>query len=160
MMTTGTTLPQGARLVAGIGCNSAASADEIVALLERCLARLGVEASALTAIASHSRKSGVVALMDAASHFDVPLRLLADAELAEDMPTPSEVVFAAIGRSSIAEAVAAAAGPLVLAKQKSAYATCALALCPADFDALSFGQASRWSAAMAASRLSTSSAGP
>jgi cobalt-precorrin 5A hydrolase/precorrin-3B C17-methyltransferase len=157
-MLSGARLPGEARLVAGIGCSSAADAAEIVALVEQGLAALGAPAAALIALASHVRKAGSPALLATARYFEVPLRLLDDAELAE--ASPSAVVLAAIGRPAIAEAVAAAAGPLLLAKRKSARATCAIALCAPGFDALRFGQPSSWSAAMAASMLSTSSAGP
>lgn len=152
------TLPQRARLVAGIGCSSAAEADEIIALVEGCLKSLKAPASALVALASHVRKVDSLALRTAAEHFAVPLRFLPDAELAD--AAPSELVLTAIGRPAIAEAVAGAAGRLVLAKRKSARATCAIALCAADFDPEAFGQPSSWSAVMAASMLSTSSAGP
>ena len=150
--------PRGAKLVAGIGCASAADSGEIVALIARCLASLDAPEAALVALASHVRKHDAPALRAAAAHFAVPLRLLADAELAA--AEPSDRVLAAIGRPAIAEAVAGAAGPVVLAKRKSARATCALALCPPGFDALDFGQPPGWSAASAAATLSTSSAGP
>ncbi len=156
----GTTLPLDARLVAGVGCGSAADAAELIALVERCLAALGALPATLVCLASHTRKAGHPALLAAAHHFDVPLCLLDDSELSPDIRTPSPRVLAAIGRPAIAEAVAAAAGPLMLAKRKSAHATCALALCDVDFDPLAFAQASSASASIAPSTLSTSCAGP
>lgn len=137
-------------LVAGIGCTSRAGADEIVALVEACLDELGRSPDSLLALSSHVRKSGHAGLIGAARHFGVPLRLLSSAGLATDMPHPSARAIAATGLPSVAEAAAAASGPLLLAKRRSAQATCALALAPA--------QPVR--AAMAASTLSTSSAGP
>jgi cobalamin biosynthesis protein CbiG len=145
-------------LVAGIGCSSAAGAHEIIALVEACLATLHAPRSALRALASHARKAGNPALVAAADHFDVPLCLLDDGQLSDDIVTTSARVLAETGRPAIAEAVAAAAGPLVLAKRRSAHATCALSRCEPGFDPLVFGQVS--SAAMAPSTLSTSSAGP
>jgi cobalamin biosynthesis protein CbiG len=145
-------------IVAGIGCSSAAETGEIIALVKACLAELDTPPSALRALASHTRKSGNPALSAAAAYFGVPLCLLNDGQLSDDILSSSPRVLSETGRPAIAEAVAAAAGPLLLAKRRSARATCALALCAPGFDALGFGQVS--SAAMAASTLSTSSAGP
>jgi cobalamin biosynthesis protein CbiG len=154
----GTTLPIGARLVAGIGCSSAADVAEIVALVEQCLVELGAAPASLIGLVSHSRKANHPGLLAAAQHFDIPLRLLDDAELRADMPTPSPRVLAAIGQPSIAEAAAAAVGPLLLAKRRSSHATCALALCDGRLDLQA--QASSPRASIAASTLSTSCAGP
>lgn len=154
----GTTLPIGARLVAGIGCSSAADVAEIVALVEKCLVELGAAPASLIGLVSHSRKAHHPGLLAAAQHFDIPLRLLDDAELRADMPTPSPRVLVAIGQPSIAEAAAAAVGPLLLAKRRSSHATCALALCDGRFDIQV--QVSSPSASIAASTLSTSCVGP
>lgn len=159
-MIPGTAGPQ-LHIVAGIGCGSAATAPEIIALIEACLAEAGHPASALLAIASHSRKQHAQPLHAAAAHFGVPLRLLDDADLAPATPSPS--VLAHIGLPAIAEAVAAAAGPLLLGKRKSARVTCALATCSPDFDLTLFGRAALYpssSAAMASSISATSRAGP
>jgi len=142
--------------VAGIGCSSAVPAQEIIALVEAGLAELGCRPAALVALASHVRKAGHPALVAAARHFGVPLRLLSDGQLSSDILTPSPRALAATGHPAIAEAVAAAAGPLLLARRQSAQATCAIALCRNDFGPLA--QAS--TASTAASTLSTSSAGP
>jgi cobalamin biosynthesis protein CbiG len=100
----------------GLGCASAASAAEIIDLVDACLVEAGCDASQITALASHSRKRGSLALAKAADHFAVPLYFLADNDLAP-------------GLRGTCEAVAASAGPLHLAKRKSRYATCAIALC-------------------------------
>lgn len=154
-------VPNPQKLVAGIGCGSAATSSEIIALINACLAEAGLPPSALLAIASHQRKHDAQPLYAAAAHFDVPLRLLGDADLAPATPSPSVLVH--IGLPAIAEAVAAAAGPLLLGKRKSAHATCALAACGSDFDPAQFGSAALYpssSAAMASSTLDTSRAGP
>jgi cobalamin biosynthesis protein CbiG len=153
-------VPNQQKLVAGIGCGSAATSSEIIALINACLAEAGLPA-ALLAIASHQRKHDAQPLYAVSAHFDVPLRLLGDADLAPATPSPS--VLAHIGLPAIAEAVAAAAGPLLLGKRKSAHATCALAACGPDFDLAQFGSAALYpssSAAMASSTLDTSRAGP
>ena len=139
-------------IIAGIGCSSAAGAAEIIALVEASLAEAGFFAADLIALTSHERKDDHLGLAAAAAHFGVPLHLLQDQDLTDRVPNPSARVFAAIGLPSIAEATAAAAGPLVLPKRKSAHATCALARqSPQPFNDM---------ASIAASTLVTSSAGP
>lgn len=139
-------------LVAGIGCTARTQADEIVALVEACLAELGLAPDGLVALSSHARKAGHPGLAAAARHFGVPLRLVPAARLAPEMPNPSARVLAAIGVPSVAEAAATASGRLLLPKRRSARATCAIALAS--------GRAQPAMAARAASMLSTSSAGP
>ncbi|MET3926492.1 cobalamin biosynthesis protein [Devosia sp. 2618] len=147
------------RLVVGIGYSSAATAAEIITLIEQSLACLGADQTSLAAIATHQRKAGDANLLATARHFDVPVCYFGDADLGLAVPNPSAKVVAAIGLTSVAEAAASAAGALILAKQKSAYVTCALSRCAPDFEPLAFGQPST-SASTAASMLATSSAGP
>lgn len=133
------------RIVAGIGFASAASADEVIALVEASLAEAGLAPTRLAAIATHRRKLGTAIPLAVAAHFGAPLRLLED----QDLPLPG-----------LAEGAAAAAGPLLLPKRKSRYATCALAECAPGFSIAAFGQPPISSAVMASSRLDTSLAGP
>lgn len=133
------------RIVAGIGFATAADAQEVIELIDACLAEAGYAAGQLAAIATHTRKLGTAVPLRVAAHFGVPLRLLDDRDLAME---------------GLAEGAAAAAGPLRLRKRKSRYATCALADCGPGFVAAAFGQSPISSAPMAASTLSTSSAGP
>ncbi len=142
-----TTIPDHPQLIIGLGCSTAASTDEIVALIAACLAEAHSDARAIAALATHNRKRGSTALAQAAAHYDVPLRFLDDDELAHGVP-------------GTCEAVAAAAGPLLLGKRKSRYATCAIAVAAPGFDPAAFGQPDRPSAAMASSMLATSLAGP
>ena len=137
----------GRPVVVGVGCASAATPDEIIALIDACLREAGIRPSQIAALATHIRKFGSLALVEAAGHFGVPLRFLDDDELAHGVP-------------GTAEAVAAAAGPLRLGKRKSAYATCAIALGAPGFSPARFGQPSSPSAAMASSSVATSVAGP
>lgn len=130
--------------IAGVGCTTRATVAEIVALVTASCARAGIDPADLVALASHIRKSDSLALAEAARSLGVPLRFLTAAQ---------------IDRPGVSEAVAAAAGTLILAKQKSAQATCAIARCAAGFDALAFGQSSA-SAAIASSTEATSWAGP
>ena len=141
-------LPQASgRIVAGIGFASAATAGEIIGLIGACLAEAGFHAGQLAAIGTHARKQASPITAQVALHFGVPLRLFDDADLPAGVP-------------GLAEAVAAAAGPLQLRKQKSRYATCAIAHCGPGFSLAGFGQPSSLRAAMASSTVATSSAGP
>ena len=142
-----TTIADHHPLIIGLGCSTAASACEIVALIAACLAEASRDSSDIAALASHSRKRGSAALAQAAAHYGVPLRFLDDDDLAQGIP-------------GTCEAVAAAAGPLVLRKRKSRYATCAIAKAAPAFDLATFGQPASPSAAIASSTLSTSLAGP
>jgi cobalamin biosynthesis protein CbiG len=142
-----TMIPPNAPLVVGLGCSSSASAGEIVALVTASLLAIHADPAQIRAFATHVRKRDSLALIEAASHFDVPLRFLADDELASDYP-------------GTCEAVAAAAGVLVSRKRKSHFATCAVAVADPGFDPAAFGQPASPSAATASSTLSTSLAGP
>jgi cobalt-precorrin 5A hydrolase/precorrin-3B C17-methyltransferase len=131
----------------GLGCSTAASADEIVRLIKTCLAEADCHPGQITAVASHKRKTGSQPLLSAADHFSVPIFFLDDAAL------PPGIV-------GTCEAVAAAAGPLLLPKRKSRFATCAIARCTPDFTIERFRQPANPRAAIAPSTLATSVAGP
>ena len=133
------------RVVAGIGFATAASADEVIGLINLCLAEAGFAAEHLAAIGTHVRKLGNAVPLRVAAHFGVPLRLLDDRDLSSE---------------SVAEAVAAAAGSLRLGKRKSRYATCAIGECRPGFAVAGFGQPASPKASMASSIVATSSAGP
>lgn len=134
-------------IIVGLGCSSSAEAGEIIALISACLAEARRDARDIAAFATHTRKRGSLALLQAAAHFGATLRLLDDDELAP-------------GIAGTCEAVAAAAGPLLLGKRKSSFATCAIAACAPGFELPAFGQPSSSSATMASSTLATSLAGP
>lgn len=114
------------KLAVGIGLNSKAEAGEIVALVEACLATVALGRIAL--VASSSRKAGSAPLLAAAQHFGVPLRLLADEDLAAVATgTRSVLALEHVGLESVAEAAAGHFGPVLVGKRKSANATCAIA---------------------------------
>src|SRR5687768_15449913 len=69
-----TTIPGHPPLIIGLGCSTAASADEIVALITACLAETARDSGSIAALATHMRKRGSTALAQAAEHYDVPLR--------------------------------------------------------------------------------------
>lgn len=135
------------RIVVGIGFASAATAGEIIDLIDACLAAACLSADQLAVIGTHARKRSSPVPAQVAQHFGVPLRLFDDADLSPSAP-------------GLAEAVAAAAGPLRLRKHKSRYATCAIAVCRPGFSLAGFGQPSSAKAAIASSTVATSSAGP
>lgn len=135
------------RIAAGIGFASAATSVEIIGLIEACLVEAGLSADRIAAIGTHTRKRSSSVPAQVAQHFGVPLRLFDDEDLSPDVP-------------GVAEAVAAAAGPLALRKHKSRYATCAIAVCRPGFSLATFGQPSSPRAAIASSIVATSSAGP
>ena len=147
-----------AQIVAGIGCRRDTSAEEIVGLIHAALDAAGLDASDLLAIATLDSKAAEPGLLAAARQFGIPVRTFAPAQLAVAPIPATPAIEALVGVGSVAEAAARLAGPLILAKQKSAQATCALAAVAPDFDLASFGQPSI--AATAASRSLTSRAGP
>ena len=118
-------------LVVGIGASSNASADEILALVDESLAAAGFSPLSVTAVASVDAKSEEPGLLAAARSRGWQLRFFTAAQLAAvDVPHPSEVVRAAVGTPSVAEAAALlAAGPgaTLFGKRKSAMATAAVA---------------------------------
>ncbi|GLQ52966.1 hypothetical protein GCM10010862_02240 [Devosia nitrariae] len=118
-----------AGLVAGIACRRGAPAAELIALIEAALAEAGHPSSDLTLLATLEAKAGEAAILAAARHFRVPVRAFPANDLtrfAAQVPTPSAAVARHTGLESVAEAAVLACGELVLAKRKSAQATCAL----------------------------------
>ncbi|RUT28901.1 precorrin-3B C(17)-methyltransferase [Arsenicitalea aurantiaca] len=133
-----------ATLLAGMGCERGAGADEVIALLEATLAEAGLSPKSLAAIGTIALKADEPALHAAARHFGVPLRLFTSAELAaerERLENPSAIVEAETGTPGVAEAAALKAGRLIMPKRKSARATCAIGLSEAPLDPASLGRA-------------------
>lgn len=128
-------------LVAGIGCDRGAPAEDVIGLIENALAQRNLAPESLAAIASIDIKADEPALHAAARHFKAPLRLFTATELSQEryrLKQPSDYVEEAVGTPSVAEAAALKAGPLVVEKLKSARATCAIgkALRPIDPETL------------------------
>ena len=131
-------------LLAGVGCERGADADEVIGLVAATLAEAGLSPLGLAAIATVDLKADEPALHAAVTHFGVPLRLLSVAELDAErhrLPTPSAVVEAEIGTPGVAEAAALKAGALAVPKRKSRRATCAIGIAPSPLDADSIGRA-------------------
>jgi cobalt-precorrin 5A hydrolase len=121
-------------IVAGVGCRRGVPAPEIEAAIRAALAKAGIAANALGAIATAIAKQNETGIEIAAANFGVSVVLVSDAELkaaGARAATKSERVRALMGVPSVAEAAAlAAAGPsarLIGPRLVTGSATCALA---------------------------------
>ncbi|HEX9531134.1 MAG TPA: cobalamin biosynthesis protein, partial [Acidimicrobiales bacterium] len=119
-------------LVVGVGASTGAGPAGMCELVLGALAAAGLHPAAVGAVATLDRKAAEPAVVELAAALGVEVRPFAAEVLAAvDTPTPSEVVRDAVGTPSVAEAAAlAAAGlgsALVVAKQKAADATVAVA---------------------------------
>ncbi|MFG3225368.1 cobalamin biosynthesis protein [Kitasatospora sp. NPDC048194] len=119
-------------LVVGIGAGGGAERTEVLRLLADTLEENGLAGSAVARLATVTGKADHPAVRWAASRLggvavdEHPPQLLADVPV----PNPSELVGAAVGTASVAEAAALASAPggrLVVTKRKSATATVAVA---------------------------------
>ncbi|WP_207484164.1 precorrin-3B C(17)-methyltransferase [Arenibaculum pallidiluteum] len=135
------------RLAVGLGCERDADPEEVTALMRATLAEAGLAEGAVALVASLDLKADEPAVHAAAAALAVPARFFDAARLEREAPrlaTPSEAVFREVGCHGVAEGAAlAAAGPdgtLVVAKRKSARATCAVALAPEPIDAARAGR--------------------
>ena len=120
-------------LVAGMGCNRGTPASALRGLLDDTLARAGLAVGSLAAIVSVDAKADEVGLIELAASMGVPFVTYPAEELARlDVPNPSGVVDSAVGTPSVAEASVIARGAeLVVPKQRTPEATCAIGRLPA-----------------------------
>ncbi|MEU4482151.1 precorrin-3B C(17)-methyltransferase [Micromonospora sp. NPDC023966] len=116
-------------LVAGVGSSRGVPAAEVADLLRRALADAGLSPASLRCLASVDLKADEAGIRAAAEAYGVPLQTWPAVELAAvDVPHPSEVVRAAVGTPSVAEAAALRhGGTLLVPKTASAMATVAVA---------------------------------
>ncbi|TDB70621.1 precorrin-3B C(17)-methyltransferase [Micromonospora sp. KC721] len=116
-------------LVAGVGSSRGVATAEVTDLLRRTLAAAGLSPASLRCLASVDLKADEAGIVASAEAFGVPLVTRPAAQLAAvDVPHPSEVVRAAVGTPSVAEAAALAdGGTLLVPKTASAMATVAVA---------------------------------
>ncbi|MGJ8622667.1 MAG: precorrin-3B C(17)-methyltransferase [Yoonia sp.] len=126
------------RLTLGVGCARNCDPAELSDLVEEVLADAGVSPAAIHSVNTITLKADEPAIIELAARLDVPLRLFeADALEAQTprLENPSDVVFAEVGTHGVSEAAALAqagdAADLMVAKRKTANATCALAIAPA-----------------------------
>jgi len=122
-------------LVVGVGASRNAPADEIDELIAKSLIEAGVAAESVRCLATVDLKTDEPGVREVARRHDWPLVAYPVAELAGvDVPNPSEVVRAAVGTPSVAEAAALTAAreagkaaELIAPKRASAMATVAVA---------------------------------
>jgi cobalt-precorrin 5A hydrolase/precorrin-3B C17-methyltransferase len=122
-------------LVIGVGASRGASADEIEALIDAGLAEARVAVGSVRALATIDLKADEPGIVEVSRRRGWPLLTFPAGELSTAaVPNPSEVVRAAVGTPSVAEAAALlaarAAGrgaQLVLPKRAGAMATVAVA---------------------------------
>ncbi|WP_171167907.1 cobalamin biosynthesis protein [Streptomyces sp. I05A-00742] len=115
-------------LYVGLGARPGVPADEVLALVARCLPA-GGRPVLLSTLDVRAAEPGVVA---AAARLGVPIRSYGSAELDRvSVPHPSAAVRAAVGTSGVAEAaalLAAGVGAVLLVpKVASVRVTCAVA---------------------------------
>ncbi|MCB5181236.1 Rv2231c family pyridoxal phosphate-dependent protein CobC [Streptomyces antimicrobicus] len=119
------------QVVVGVGARAGVSAAEVCTLVEETLCAAGLPVAAVTALATVESKAGEPGIAEAAKRFGLPLLGYPAEELARvAVPHPAQAVQEATGTPSVAEAAALAGsggGHLLVAKRKSAAATCALA---------------------------------
>ncbi|WP_327040646.1 precorrin-3B C(17)-methyltransferase [Micromonospora ureilytica] len=122
-------------LVAGVGASRGVPAAEVTELLHRVLAEAGLDPASLRCLATADIKADEAGIRSTADALGVPLVTWPATRLAAvDVPHPSEVVRAAVGTPSVAEA-AALLGPdgraddatLLVGKTATAMATVAVA---------------------------------
>ena len=143
----GTLVLHPATLAVGIGCERGTDVAEVSDLVRRCLADANLAAGAIAGIYSISLKAAEPAIHAVAAELGASARFF-DAEtlLAETprLSERSEIVFRETGCWGVAEGAAlAAAGPdatLVVSKQRSPRATCAIARSPRVMDGTSRGR--------------------
>ena len=135
------------RLALGIGCERGTTPEEVAALARACLDGAGLAPGAVGGVFSIDLKSDESAVHALAESLGVPARFFGAAALEAEAPRlrhPSDTVFREVGCHGVAEGAAlAAAGPrgeLVVAKTKSARATCAVARAPLPLAAESIGR--------------------
>ncbi|MCF6327970.1 MAG: precorrin-3B C(17)-methyltransferase [Devosiaceae bacterium] len=130
-------------LVAGVGCARGSKSLEVIDLIKKSLADATLSTKSLAAIATIDIKSDERAFHAAAEYFDVPLKLFSPEELAKNetlVPNPSEIVKAETGTASVAESASLFAGKLLVQKQKTLNATCAIGRAEHPIDLEKFGK--------------------
>lgn len=133
--------------VLGVGCERGADAEEAIELAEKVLTKSGLARETIFLVCSIDVKADEQAVHAVAAHFGAQARFFTAEELEQQtdrLVHPSEVVFAEVGCHGVAEGAALAAvgaqGKLLVAKVKSARATCALAQAPEIIDTENTGR--------------------
>lgn len=121
-------------LALGVGCERDCDPDELISLVDETIAGAGLSPASIAVVTSIDVKMDEAAVHALAAHLGAPTRFFDAPRLEAETPrleNPSEIVYREVGTHGVAEAAALAAtgddGTLVVAKHKSARATCALA---------------------------------
>jgi cobalt-precorrin 5A hydrolase / precorrin-3B C17-methyltransferase len=137
-----------ATIAVGVGCERGTDPAELRALVMQCLGEAGIAPQSVAGIFSIALKAAEPAIHELAAQLNASVRFFAaDALLAETprLSEKSEIVFRETGCWGVAEGAAlAAAGPkaqLIVSKQRSARATCAIARSPRIIHADHIGRA-------------------
>jgi cobalt-precorrin 5A hydrolase/precorrin-3B C17-methyltransferase len=135
-------------VVLGLGCERLADHEEVWTLVEDSLAQANVAKEAVACVASIALKAAEPAIHGAARRLGVPARFFDAARLERETPrllNPSDLVYRETGCHGVAEGAALAGvraeGALILPKQRSQRATCAVARAPGIVDPASVGRA-------------------
>ena len=123
---------------AGMGCERGCELDELRDLLQRCLDSAGLAPAQIASINSIDVKADEAGLIALGEALALPYRVFNKSQLLQEdalLSTRSDYVFETVGVYGVAESVAlhaarqitATVPELVLAKQKSKRATCAIA---------------------------------
>lgn len=125
------------RLTLGVGCARNCPPQELADLVADILQEAGVAPEAVHSVNTISLKADEPAIIALAKDLGVPLRLFEADALEAQRPrlqNPSDVVFAEVGTHGVSEAAALAQagddGQFLVAKRKTANATCALVVAP------------------------------
>ncbi|MCP5072109.1 MAG: precorrin-3B C(17)-methyltransferase [Rhodobacteraceae bacterium] len=121
----------------GLGCARNCDPAEMWDLIEDVLLEANIAPQAISAVASLDLKADEPAMIETAQRLGVPYRVFSASELEAETPrlaNPSDLVFAEVGCHGVSEgaalAVAGSKADLVIPKQKTANATCAIARAP------------------------------
>ncbi|MCH7710893.1 MAG: precorrin-3B C(17)-methyltransferase, partial [Proteobacteria bacterium] len=137
-----------ATLALGVGCVRGAEPGELIALARETLASANLAPGAVACVVSIDLKADEAAVHAVAEDLGVPARFFTSKRLERETPrllNPSLAVYRETGCHGVAEGAAlAAAGveaELIVAKRKTANATCAIARADRAIDAEETGQA-------------------
>lgn len=127
-----------ASVAIGVGCERGADPDEVAGLVDAAVVQADIATAAIAGVFSLDLKADEAAVHALAAGLGVAARFFDAATLEAQTPrleNPSDVVFREVGCHGVSEGAALAAvgpdGALIVAKTKSARATCALGLAPA-----------------------------
>lgn len=120
-------------LVVGMGCNRGTPVEALRSLLHQTLAEHDLALESISAITTVDLKAGELGLLQLVHELGVPLVDFPADELAEQaVPTPSALVQGHVGTPSVSEASVLARGAeLIVPKQRTKDATCAIGRLPA-----------------------------